>query len=1338
MSAGQSRIAGHPTRMAGPGRGMASWIQSAASGNTPYSSLLSSSASTSTSASAARVSNKSSVDPDSETDPTVPLQHSLKQKQEQAPYISILSSLYTSHSSLDATITNKNNISAENPNSLIASTTRRHLNHATSLALLGGPSAQGYGSKPCLLLACPHPGAAAANGYIEEVVKRAACSAGAGVLVLDYLSVVEMVGQVALWRRKLSGSDGAGDKTDGLREDLSLGGRGQRHRFHTPAASRSQSVRLALTPSFSPSHYRPYTPKSGDETTFSEEDDEEGVDEEYEDEEDEEDDHHGRSNNNSGGGGVGRTAGSAASVRWREGASRGGATNIVFVPVNGSSSGTANRATAAAVAAQWIMKGLQGSSRSGRGVGDGGNGGDNNTNASDPTAESTHYHTQLNPADLDVVLRCVQAVATGRPYVQASASLANGGAKSLPESVTASPVAASRSRRTIILLKDTTETLEAAGESGKRLVSGLLDIIKQSRRQQATSDIADTPRVALITSCTPSVLKTHAKVDLDASVEFYRTLYSGKVVHVTDVDDEDDGDGLIMDLDELDGGERGLQRQPFLLADADGVLFRTCLDGAAAGIKSDFEKIIIPPPSPSVVALSSSSTTTTATAAAAAASLSSVPSSAPDSHSAQEQYNRWLRAMEISHCLRNRELNWRNILIAARDRGATMASDQGLRVGDVLTCRNQRLEVGSGEDISVDEHAGTHSREANAREVLLKELDGDVWTLEKVNRLVGLAIGCRLGSTATVGSASTISNTQDRHVVELEWVHFAEALELIREMTRYAEKLELDGVVEKEDVVQDNTGVVAGNATHLWEGSTNSSGGGSAAVSNAGTVFTEKDGTIVKNSAAGQSVKSSSTNQIPPETDKSRLASLKKQLSRQGHKLNSYETKLLSTVISPDNIPVHFSDLILPSPTKLMLQTLVSLPLLQPHHFQTGILSRHAISGVLLFGPPGTGKTMLAKALARSSGAKFMAVSLSNIFDKYVGEGEKNTRAIFTLARKLSPCVVFLDEVDALFGARRGVGDGMHSSKREIINEFMSEWDGVSSAANRGVMILGATNRPFDLDDAVLRRMPRRVFVDLPDERARELILGSHLKDEVLSPDVDLARLAVRTHHYSGSDLKNLCVSAALNSVKESVARSILKTEGDSGSVGGGPMSVMSTEEVLKYVEGIDSWMDVLVDGPAVESTAHTSSTSMTSVSPSPSSSSSSTTTTTTTTAAAAIITPTTTAPSTSTSTSSLSGFNQTSSASTSSALAQASTELSLVTPAPTQSSTVAPSRQLNAAHFEAALKQVPPSLTDETQTLIELKKWDDQYGEGAARRKGAAKKGWGFHDVSSETTLLR
>ncbi|KFY13922.1 hypothetical protein V491_06213 [Pseudogymnoascus sp. VKM F-3775] len=171
---------------------------------------------------------------------------------------------------------------------------------------------------------------------------------------------------------------------------------------------------------------------------------------------------------------------------------------------------------------------------------------------------------------------------------------------------------------------------------------------------------------------------------------------------------------------------------------------------------------------------------------------------------------------------------------------------------------------------------------------------------------------------------------------------------------------------------------------------------------------------------------------------------------------------------------------------------------------------------------------MLAKALAKESDTTVLEVSGSEIYDKYVGEGEKNVKAVFSLARKLAPCIVFIDEADAIFGDR-GTGS-QRTSHREIINEFLREWDGMNDLS---AFIMVATNRPFDLDEAILRRLPRRLLIDLPVEADREAILKIHLKGEELEDSVDLAALAANTPFYSGSDLKNLSVAAALACVRE-------------------------------------------------------------------------------------------------------------------------------------------------------------------------------------------------------------
>ncbi|MCJ1392475.1 hypothetical protein MMC18_005342 [Xylographa bjoerkii] len=246
---------------------------------------------------------------------------------------------------------------------------------------------------------------------------------------------------------------------------------------------------------------------------------------------------------------------------------------------------------------------------------------------------------------------------------------------------------------------------------------------------------------------------------------------------------------------------------------------------------------------------------------------------------------------------------------------------------------------------------------------------------------------------------------------------------------------------------------------------------------------------------------------------------------------NSHEKKLLNGVVDAANIHTTFADIQAPTDTIEALKTLTTLSLLRPDAFTYGVLATDKIPGLLLYGPPGTGKTLLAKAVAKESGATVLEVSGADVYDMYVGEGEKNVKAIFTLAKKLASsggCVIFIDEADAIFGSR-GTSTN-RTSHRELINQFLREWDGLNDLS---AFIMVATNRPFDLDDAVLRRLPRRLLVDLPTENDREAILQIHLKHEVLDSSVSLSHLASQTPFYSGSDLKNLAVAAALACVRE-------------------------------------------------------------------------------------------------------------------------------------------------------------------------------------------------------------
>lgn len=196
------------------------------------------------------------------------------------------------------------------------------------------------------------------------------------------------------------------------------------------------------------------------------------------------------------------------------------------------------------------------------------------------------------------------------------------------------------------------------------------------------------------------------------------------------------------------------------------------------------------------------------------------------------------------------------------------------------------------------------------------------------------------------------------------------------------------------------------------------------------------------------------------------------------------------------------------------------------------MLARERIHGALLYGPPGTGKTLMAKALAKGSGANMLEISAASINDMWVGNSEKNVRAVFSLARKMSPMIVFLDEADSLLGSRARQPN--RGGYRETINQFLREWDGLTNSINtQQIFILVSTNRPQDMDEAVLRRLPRRILVDLPLKDARLAILQSLFRDEALDEAVSLDKLATDTELYSGSDLKNLAVAAAMEAAKE-------------------------------------------------------------------------------------------------------------------------------------------------------------------------------------------------------------
>uniref|UniRef100_A0A4W3GNN2 Spastin n=1 Tax=Callorhinchus milii TaxID=7868 RepID=A0A4W3GNN2_CALMI len=225
---------------------------------------------------------------------------------------------------------------------------------------------------------------------------------------------------------------------------------------------------------------------------------------------------------------------------------------------------------------------------------------------------------------------------------------------------------------------------------------------------------------------------------------------------------------------------------------------------------------------------------------------------------------------------------------------------------------------------------------------------------------------------------------------------------------------------------------------------------------------------------------------------------------------------------------VRFDDIAGQELAKQALQEIVILPSLRPELF-TGL--RAPARGLLLFGPPGNGKTMLAKAVASESNSTFFNISAATLTSKYVGEGEKLVRALFSVARELQPSIIFIDEVDSLLCERR---EGEHDASRRLKTEFLIEFDGVQSSGDDRVLVMGATNRPQELDDAVLRRFTKRVYVSLPNENVR---LGMRwlkfFSSRVLKKILFSFLLLRISDGYSGSDLTALAKDAALGPIRE-------------------------------------------------------------------------------------------------------------------------------------------------------------------------------------------------------------
>ncbi|KAK9466710.1 P-loop containing nucleoside triphosphate hydrolase protein [Lipomyces arxii] len=244
--------------------------------------------------------------------------------------------------------------------------------------------------------------------------------------------------------------------------------------------------------------------------------------------------------------------------------------------------------------------------------------------------------------------------------------------------------------------------------------------------------------------------------------------------------------------------------------------------------------------------------------------------------------------------------------------------------------------------------------------------------------------------------------------------------------------------------------------------------------------------------------------------------------------LNEYEMNIMAEVIAPEDIHLGFEDIGGLEDIIKELRESVLYPLTMPGVFSQNSPLLQAPKGVLLYGPPGCGKTMLAKALAAESSATFINIKISSILDKWFGESNKIVAAIFSLARKLQPSIIFIDEIDSFLRERQ-------SNEHEVISmlkaEFMTLWDGLTSDGR--ILVLGATNRPNDIDSAFLRRMPKRFAIKLPNADQRRRILHLMLKGTELDVNFDLEAVVAETVGLSGSYIQEACRDAAMVPARE-------------------------------------------------------------------------------------------------------------------------------------------------------------------------------------------------------------
>jgi len=243
---------------------------------------------------------------------------------------------------------------------------------------------------------------------------------------------------------------------------------------------------------------------------------------------------------------------------------------------------------------------------------------------------------------------------------------------------------------------------------------------------------------------------------------------------------------------------------------------------------------------------------------------------------------------------------------------------------------------------------------------------------------------------------------------------------------------------------------------------------------------------------------------------------------------NEYELVIASSLIVPSDIAESWRDIAgLDDAIQELTNTLI-YPIRFSKIFENSKLWQPP-KGVLLFGPPGCGKTLIAKATAKEAGMRFINVDVAMLTDKWYGETQKLAKAVFSLAVKIQPCIIFIDEIDSFLRSRHSSD---HEATAMLKTQFMMLWDGLVTNSKSSVFVMGATNRPQFLDKAILRRMPTQLHIGLPSEKQRLLILKLVLDGEKVADGVNLEKLATLAEGFSGSDLRELCRRASVQRIQ--------------------------------------------------------------------------------------------------------------------------------------------------------------------------------------------------------------